>query len=61
MAKLFPNDQPNKSIDISLDPRPGVDLLPPNHIIQWLEDDVEVIDLGEVRRDDVIQPTTWHQ
>lgn len=49
-----------QQVEISPDPRPGVLAPSPADLNRWLEEDVEVIDLGEARRDQVIQPTTWH-
>jgi hypothetical protein len=57
---LFPSAHEEKRVEVNLDPRPGVSAPPPSTIREWLDDDVEVIDLGETRRDSVIQPTTWH-
>ena len=59
--KLF-NQAPksDQAVEISMDPRPGVQTLSPSEISRWLEGGVEVIDLGTVNRDEVIQPTTWH-
>ncbi len=60
LKHLFGSEPKKESTAISLDPRPGIAAPPPNILQQWLDKDVEVIDLGVVRRDEVIQPTTWH-
>ena len=49
------------ALEMDLDPRSGVQSPSPSEIRNWLEDDVEVIDLGDEKRDTLIQPTTWHE
>lgn len=56
----FSPSQQDEPLEINLDPRPGIYTPSPADIQLWLDEDVEVIDLGEIKRDEVIQPTTWH-
>lgn len=55
----FTHDKP-QVVEINTDPQPGVGSPSPTELLHWLEQDVEIIDLGSPRRDQVIQPTTWH-
>ncbi len=52
--------QAGKTIEISPDPRPGIGTPTSPDMLRWLDDDAEIIDLGQPKRDEVIQPTTWH-
>lgn len=52
--------EPEQVVEINPDPRPGVNPVPLDLLRRWLDESVEVIDLGSPKRDQVIQPTTWH-
>jgi hypothetical protein len=60
LKNLFTSNPSEKNLQIKLDPRPGIQAPPPNILMQWLDEDVEVVDLGRAKRDEVIRPTTWH-
>jgi hypothetical protein len=62
MFKNLFNPQANdKEVEVNLDPRaPGIQGLPAEEINRWLDGNVEIIDLGDAKRDEMIQPTTWH-
>ena len=59
---LFTPQPQVEVIDVDLDPRatPGVEAPSPNELSRWLDGNVEIIDLGDAKRDEMIQPTTWH-
>jgi hypothetical protein len=58
---LFNPQANNEEVEVNLDPRaPGIQGLPAEEINRWLDGNVEIIDLGDAKRDEMIQPTTWH-
>lgn len=61
--RLFSDEQQAspKTVQVTTNPQIGIAAPSPEVMLQWLEQDTEVIDLGAPRRDQAILPTTWHK